>query len=472
MKKIITSLLLALFTTTFYAQCFSKISVGEYHNTALKPNGTIYTWGNRSFAWGALGLGPGTGPAILAPTQVGTDSNWTNISTGKYTTFAIKSDGTLWGTGSSRYGEIGNGTFGTNNYIFNFTQVGTETNWKIISGTRDNTIGLKNNGTLWGWGFNNNGQVGDGTTVVRYTPVQIGTDSNWKAVTSGSISFNIALKTNGTLWGWGFHGGSNCLGLGSGTGINAYYSSPIQIGTDSDWSSMASGYEHTLAIKTNGKLYIFGTGVNGAGGNGVLTDMTFFIPTQIGTDSNWAQVSAGYSTSYAIKTDGTLWAWGQNDLGQLGDGTTINKGIPTQIGTDNNWASVQAGYQHCEALKTNGALWTWGDNSSSQLGTSNTSSSLIPVQIAVAGCTLGNEAFEKTAINLYPNPANDIVTFDNSGALYQKVTIYNYLGQEVIQQKLNFDNNQIINLSSFTKGVYLFKLQNEKSSETVKVVKK
>ena len=469
MKNFTLLLVFIFITTKSFTQCFSKISVGEKHFIGLKSDGKIWVFGNGSSGYGALGLGNNSN--VLIPTQLGIASDWIGVSTGGYNTFAVKSNGTLWGTGSNVHGELGINSFGNAPNLL--IQIGTDSNWKTTSGTRDSTIGLKNNGTLWGWGFNNNGQVGDGTTIDRYTPVQIGTDANWKAITSGlSTSFNIALKTNGTLWGWGFHGGANCLGLGSGTSINTYYPSPNQIGIDSDWSTMDSGFQHTLAIKTNGKLYIFGTGVNGAGGDGIFTDRAFFNPTQIGTDSNWAQVSAGFNTSFAIKTDGTLWAWGQNDLGQLGDGTTINKGFPTQIGTDTNWVSVQAGQFHTVALKANGSLWTWGDNTFAQLGTGGYISSLIPVQIAVAGCTLSNEAFEKTAINLYPNPANDIVTFDNSKALYQKVTIYNYLGQEVIQQKLNFDNNQIINLSSFTKGVYLFKLQNEKSSETVKVVKK
>jgi alpha-tubulin suppressor-like RCC1 family protein len=471
MKNFTLALLYIMLTNTLHSQCFSKISSGNYHNIAIKPNGTIYTWGNRSSGLGTLGLGSATGPAILTPTQVGTATNWTDISTGKYNTYAIKSDGTLWGTGYDNHGQVGDGTYGTSHVIYTFTQIGTDTNWKTTSGTTDSTIGLKTNGTLWGWGFNYYGQVGDGTTTERHTPVQIGSDANWKAISSGIFSFNIALKTNGTLWGWGVHGGANCLGQGIGTGNIAYYPSPIQIGADTDWSTMDSGLQHTLALKTNGTLYIFGSGVNGSGGNG-LTETGFLTPTQIGTDSNWAQVSAGFNTSYAIKTDGTLWAWGQNDYGQLGDGTLVDKGYPTQIGTDTNWASVQAGYRHCIALKTDGSLWAWGDNSLSQLGISTTASSSIPVQIAVAGCALDNEVFDKATINLYPNPTNNSVVIDNSEAHYQSVAVYNYLGQEVTQQKLTFTNNQIIDLNGFSNGVYLFKLQSENSSETVKVVKK
>lgn len=177
MKNFTLVILLIMLTNTLHSQCFSKISVGEHHNIGIKPNGTIFTWGNRSNGWGALGLGAATGPAILAPTQVGTATNWTSISTGKYNTFAIKSNGTLWGTGKDDDGELGDGTFGTSHAIFTFTQIGTDTKWKTTSGTTDSTIGLKTNGTLWGWGFNNNGQVGDGTTIERHTPVQIGTDT-------------------------------------------------------------------------------------------------------------------------------------------------------------------------------------------------------------------------------------------------------------------------------------------------------
>ena len=458
-----------MLTNTLHSQCFSKISVGDKHFIGLKSDGKIWVFGNGSSGYGALGLGNDNN--VLVPTQLGSANNWIGISTGSYNTFAVKSDGTLWGTGSNVNGELGIGTFG--NAPHSLVQIGTATDWKTTSGTLDCTIGLKTNGTLWGWGLNSYGQVGDGTTTERHTPVQIGTDTNWKIVTSGMLaSFNIALKTNGTLWGWGIHGGANCLGQGIGTGNIAYYASPIQIGIDTNWSSMDAGLSHTLALKTNGTLYIFGGGRNGSGGNGILTDFIFSTPTQIGTDTNWTQVSAGANTSYAIKTDGTLWAWGQNDLGQLGDGTTDNRGYPTQIGTDTNWASVHAGYQHCTALKTDGSLWSWGDNAYAQLGIGNYTSTNIPVQITVAGCALGNEAFNKTPINLYPNPTNNLVTIDNSEAQYQSVAVYNYLGQEVTQQKLSFTNNQTIDLSSFSNGVYLFKLQSENSSETINVIKR
>jgi alpha-tubulin suppressor-like RCC1 family protein len=435
----------------------------------IKPNGTIYTWGNRSNGLGTLGLGTATGPAILAPTQVGTATNWTSISTGKSNTFAIKSDGTLWGTGYDNYGQVGDGTFGTSHVIYTFIQIGTATDWKTTSGTRDSTIGLKTNGTLWGWGFNNNGQVGDGTTTERHTPIQIGTNTNWKAITSGG-SFNVALKTDGTLWAWGYNSA-----LGVGDLSTPYFTSPLQVGTDTNWSTVVAGASHILALKNDGSLFSFGGGSNNNNsemGHGLSWVGPYNTPLQIGTDSNWQSVSAGFNTSYAIKTDGTLWAWGQNDLGQLGDGTTVDKGYPTQIGTDTNWASMQAGFQHCIALKTDGSLWAWGDNSMSQLGIGTTSSSLVPVQITVAGCALGNDVFEKAPLNLYPNPTNDKVTLDNSEAHYNNVIVYNYLGQEVTQQKLFYTNNQDIDLSGFSSGVYLFKLQGETSSETIKVVKK
>ena len=465
MKKITIFLIFVVLTATSYSQCLSKVSVGGYHNIGLKPDGTIWSFGSGSSGYGVLGLGNDND--ALTPTQVGSASNWTSISTGSYNTFALKSDGMLWGTGRNIHGELGNGSFGNNPH--SLVQIGTATNWKTTAGNNDHTVGLKTNGTLWGWGFNNNGQVGDGTTIERYTPVQIGTDTNWKAVTSAIGGFNIALKTNGTLWVWGFNTS------GSGTGVIdpsiVYFSSPYQIGIATDWSSMDSGFQHTLALKTNGTLYVFGGGVNGSCGHG-LTDAPFISPTQIGTDSNWAQVSAGFNTSYGIKTDGTLWAWGQNDYGQLGDGTTEKKGFPTQIGTGTNWASVQAGEQHCVALKTDGSLWTWGDNTYGQLSTGGYTSSSVPVQVAVSGCALGNEEFKQTRANLYPNPTNDKVSIDNSTADYQSVAVYNYLGQEMIQQKLTFSNNQTIDLSGFSKGVYLFKLQSDNSTETIKVIKK
>src|SRR5579872_4197543 len=168
--------------------------------------------------------------------------------------------------------------------------------------------------TLWAWGYNGYGQLGDGTSTDHHSPEQIGTDANWAQVSAGGLNFTVAIKTEGTLWAWGFNNDGE-LGDGTTTGRD----SPEQIGTDTNWAQVSAGDSDTLAVRTDGSLWGWGFNGNGQLGDGTTTGRN--SPEQVGTDINWAQVSAGYSHTLAIKTDGTLWAWGFNGDGELGDGT-------------------------------------------------------------------------------------------------------------------------------------------------------
>jgi len=161
------------------------------------------------------------------------------------------------------------------------------------------------------------------------------------SMVSAGSSHSLAIKTDGTLWEW-----------------DSSISSPVQIGTESDWAFVSDGESHSLAIKTNGTLWAWGRNNDGQLGDG--TEESELSPVKIGTESDWALVSAGGSHSLAIKTNGTLWAWGENFLGRLGDGTEVDKSSPVQIGKESNWASVSAGGSHSLAIKKKGSLWAWG----------------------------------------------------------------------------------------------------------------
>ncbi len=132
------------------------------------------------------------------------------------------------------------------------------------------------------------------------------------------------------------------------------------------WEVVAAGFAHTVAIKTDGTLWAWGYNEYGQLGDGTWEDKN--TPTQIGTDTDWEAVAAGDYHSLALKTDGTLWVWGNNGYGQLGDGTTVNKNIPTRIGIDTDWSAIAAGFYHTIALKSDDTLWAWGYNNYGQLG--------------------------------------------------------------------------------------------------------
>lgn len=285
-------------------------------------------------------------------------------------TLGIKSDGTLWAWGRNNNGQLGDGTTTQRNIP---TPITTATNWVSVASGFYHSLGIKNDGTLWAWGENYAGKLGDGTTTTRYIPTQIGTATNWLSVSAGN-QHSLGIKSDGTLWAWG----NNLYGqLGDGTTTSR--SIPTQIGS-ATWLSVAAGPFHNLGLKSDGTLWVWGNNLWGQLGDGTTTSRS--IPTQIGTATNWVTIATGGgSFSLGIKSDGTLWAWGQNMYGQLGDGTTTTRYTPTRIGTANNWLSVAAGTYYSLGIKSNGTAYAWGLNNFGQLGDGTIFQRHAPTQI-------------------------------------------------------------------------------------------
>ncbi len=304
---------------------------------------------------------------------------WATASAGYSHTAAIKLDGTLWAWGDNSYGQLGDGT--------NFSrtrpvQIGTGADWKLISagGTHAaaalHTTAIKTDHTLWAWGSNYYGQLGDGTMIDKSTPAQIGSGTNWKSVSAGGVH-TTALQVDGTLWAWG----ANDYGqLGDGSSVGR--SSPVRIGADTDWACISTGSWHSAGIKTNGTLWSWGANSYGQLGDGTNTNKN--VPAQVGIWTDWLAVAAGDSHTVAVRSDGTLWAWGANSYGQLGDGTTVDKNEPVQVGADKDWVSVAAGDAHTTAIKTDGSLWSWGINNRGQLGDGTSIDKHAPVMIGTS----------------------------------------------------------------------------------------
>jgi alpha-tubulin suppressor-like RCC1 family protein len=297
------------------------------------------------------------------------ENRWLSVTAGGNHTAAVKTDGTIWAWGYNMYGQLGDGTR-TNRTMPVQTKSGHI--WVSVAAGFEYTLGLKADGTLWGWGRNNYGQLGIGTYIDKDIPVQIGSDNTWVSVTASGYH-SIALKADGTLWGWGRN---NYGQLGIGTNIDKNI--PVQIGSGNTWVSFTAGVWHTIALKSDGTLWVWGG--NNYGQLGIGTNIDNNIPVQAGGGNIWQSVSARGYHSLALKADGTLWAWGRNNYGQLGNGTNIDSNIPVQTGSGDAWGYLSSGWFHSIALKADGTLWGWGRNNYGQLGNGTNIDKNIPVQ--------------------------------------------------------------------------------------------
>jgi len=350
------------------AQQLQAIGAGTWKGISLD---SLYVWGNN----GSGQTGDNTTVTKSSPVQVGALTTWSQVAGGSNSGFsaAVKTDGTIWTWGSNNQGSLGDNTVV---YRSSPVQVGSLTTWSKIAAGGSHSIAIKTDGTMWAWGWNTVGQLGDGTAITKSSPVQIGALTTWSQIFSGQLlNHTAALKTDGTMWLWGHN---NYGQLGDNT-AGIFRSSPVQVGSLTTWSKISGGNNHSLAIKTDGTLWSWGKDDYGALGDNTVGYRS--SPVQVGSLTTWSQISGGQTHSMAIKTDGTLWTWGFNQYGKLGDNTIIDRSSPIQVGALTTWSKVACAGTHSIALKTDGTLWTWGFNNSGRLGDGTGTFRSSPVQI-------------------------------------------------------------------------------------------
>ena len=287
--------------------------------------------------------------------------------------FPAFNDNTLWLWGINSVGKLGDNT--TVDKSSPVQTVAGGANWKQVAYSDNNhAAAVKTDGTLWTWGNNDSGQLGTNNIIHRSSPVQVA-GTTWKQVSCG-YDHTAAIKTDGTLWAWGFNGVGQ---IGDNTIIRR--SSPVQI-AGVDWKQVVCGEEHTLALKIDDTLWGWGLNSNGQIGDNTIINKS--SPVQVA--GNWAQVSCDYHTA-AVKTSGTLWTWGNGGTGRLGLNDTLHRSSPVQIGAGLDWKQVACGNSHTAAIRTDGTLWTWGFGSSGRLGDGTELSKSSPVQTIAGGTT-------------------------------------------------------------------------------------
>jgi len=408
-------------TMTYFAT--SVVGSTEGHTCAIRANGALYCWGHNSNGQ----IGNGAPPTnVLTPSQVGVDA-WIDVSAGAYHTCGIKLDGSLWCWGRNANGQLGTGAAGADQSTPQAVAVGTQ--WAAIGAGAVHTCGVKTNGTLWCWGYNDGGQLGINsttqsdaptqettlattwTTVVAQRwhtcaltsvhtlycwgtnngddmlgtggvdslePIMVGADADWNGVAVGDKN-GCATKSTGTLWCWG----NNSWGqLGNGTFTAS--STPVQAGTDIDWLPQLGGGQHlACALKANGTARCFGDNLYGTIGNG--TNQRSAVPESVGAVATWTSVKSRMNNDGAcgVRSDGTLWCWGQNSTGMIGDGSATSRKVFAQENTlATDWSSVAPGTYHTCANTTGNTIYCWGTGTQGQLGNGLMTSSSTPTQVS------------------------------------------------------------------------------------------
>lgn len=437
---------------------YVDVAVKTYSTLAIRADGTLWAWGGNEDGQ----LGNGTTTQTSTPVLIG--SNFRSVVTDR-SSFGIKRDGTLWAWGANNYGQLGDGTFvqrltpvlvgsdyasvatsgdctlavKTDGALWRWgrcywtgadgvaverrlkpAQIGTD--FVSASVGASHAVAVKRDGTLWAWGHNLSGELGDGTKVQRLIPVKVGEGYSSAVAGTNIWGYTVALKRDGTLWGWG----KNASGeLGSGE-VGREYTSPQLIG--GGFAAFSSSWEHSIAIKRDGSLWTWGSRSLGDGSTQSSTALRqigsgFTVASAgwasaaidankilwIGGDNRWGQLGEttptnrsapvlagadytsvatnrdsgffefGVAHALAIRKDGSLWGWGSNRYGQLGDGTKTQRDLPVQVGT--GYVAISTSSHHTIGIKSDGSLWAWGDNGHGELGNGTTSASLVPVKV-------------------------------------------------------------------------------------------
>lgn len=342
--------------------------------------GGLWIWGN-----GASGrLGNNNTTSHSSPVQtVSGGTNWRSVAAGSYHSASIKSDGSLWLWGCGNYGTLGdNSTISSSSPV---QTVSGGTNWRSVvvsAGSNQNlTAAIKTDGSLWLWGTGSIGILGNNSTASRSSPVQtISGGNNWRSVSLGA-NHSAAIKTDGSLWLWGINNNGN---MGDNSLI--WHSSPVQtISGGTNWRSVSLGTSHSAAIKTDGSLWLWGLGTAGQLGNDDVTSRSSPVQT-ISGGTNWRSVSLG-SHNAAIKTDGSLWLWGTGAAGSLGNDDVTSRSSPVQtISGGTNWRNLCVRGVTSAAIKTDGSLWLWGQAEfGGKLGDNSIINKSSPVQTISGG---------------------------------------------------------------------------------------
>ncbi len=370
---------------TVSTSTWTSVALGDGHTCGIKSDSTLWCWGKNTNGQ----VGDGTTVDKNTPTEVSGGGAWTSVAVSPYySVCGIKSDSSLWCWGKNNFGQLGDGTTADKNVPTVVT--GT---WKSISITGEHSCGIKSDNTLWCWGNNQYGRLGDGTATNRSSPVNISVGLTWEKVYAAGYN-TCGIRSGGTLVCWGDGPYSE-----NGNNVYADQYSPVGVNGGGTWKDVSLTGGHVCAIKSDDTVWCWGDdGYGQVGNNAALAGQP--IPTAISTGGAWSQIqtfwgwwtslsgsNAEGSHSCALKSDGTIWCWGRNNYGQLGNNTTSNKAIPTTLNGGGTWSKMSTMSTHACGIKSDSTLWCWGKNAAGEVGDATTVTKTVPTAIGTDSWT-------------------------------------------------------------------------------------
>jgi alpha-tubulin suppressor-like RCC1 family protein len=338
--------------------------------------GHVWAWGDNAHGQ----LGDGTTTHRGTPERVEGLSEVKTIGVGGGHTLALRADGTVWAWGRNDFGQVGDGTFDN---ATRPTQVEGLSEVAEVCSSGGHNMALLPDGTVRAWGHNLRGDVGDGTTEHRNVPVQVvGLEGVTQLAWGGGHS--LALREDGTVWAWGH----NLFG-GLGDGTTTTRLTAVQVKDLTDVAVVFGGGGHSMAIKSDGTVWAWGRNDRGQLGDGTTEPRLTPIQIEVSDEAKVQTLAPGFFHTLALLSDGTVWAWGNNDSGQIGDGTTANQATPLPVAGVAAATAIAAGGGrnefgpggHSLALGGDGTIYAWGLNDAGQLGDGTTTNRPAPTAV-------------------------------------------------------------------------------------------
>ncbi|RZK61278.1 MAG: RCC1 repeat-containing protein, partial [Hymenobacter sp.] len=372
---------------------YVQVATGNTHSLALAADGTVYAWGRNKYGQLAGIHTFNYTPEPILPGAAPASTRYVQVAAGGDYSLGLTAEGTLYGWGHNIYGELGTGTIDAASAPVAVSQgaIPAGTRFVQVAAGTQHSLALAADGTLYAWGYNTSGQLGNGTiSASSLTPVAVSQGTTRFVQIAAGAAHTLALAADGTLYAWGYN---NMGQLGTGSTTDSKVPVAVSLGAapvGTRFVQVSAGAYHSLAQAADGTLYSWGSNKDSQLGTGTTTNSLTPVAVSQGT-TRFGQVVAGSASSLALAADGTVYVWGQNLYGQLGTGTTINSPTPVALAIPRATGYVQAtaGGAHSLALLDNGSLYAWGTNSEGELGNNSTTQSLAAVAVSQGAIPAG-----------------------------------------------------------------------------------